>query len=338
MSNCFYKRKIKLTAVILAVLLTCILLGFFAGCLKKTNSVPQTRKAGLTVSYIDVGQGDCALIMFPDGKNMLIDCGDGSDFAVKSISSVLSRYSIKKIDYLVLTHPDLDHVGGVEKVIKSRSVGVAFLPKILDLTHFEVYANALQNLSEKFEKTQCSELGKYIKGEDYSVAFLSPKPFGQVDSSYNDFNFTDSPTSEQINDISSVVYIEYKGIRFLFTGDIGKSEEIKIIQDYNSAIIKNVFSFSGISVDLENLNFLKVSHHGAEDASGQDFLDLLGAENAIISVAGNNNYGHPSIYTQQRLLSANPNCKLLRTDYYGTISIHVSTMGVTKISTQKNSL
>lgn len=333
MSSCFYQRKRRAFAILLSILL---LFCLFSGCSKKGASFEfGTRKNGLYINFIDVGQGDCTLIMFPDGKNMLIDCGDGSDFAVKNIKNILNGFSVKKLDYLVLTHPDLDHVGGALSVLKTCSVNKAYLPKILDLTPYEEYSSVLQRLKDKNANVLTSQLGVCIKGEDYSVAFLSPKPYGQTDSSYTDFNTSNPATSEQINDISPMIYLEYNGVRFLFTGDAGVKEERKLIDDYNSSLIKNTFDFYGISVELENIDFLKVSHHGADDASSQDFLNLLTAGNAVISVGGNNIYGHPSIYTQSRLLAANQDCNLLRTDLLGTISVCVLTDGEMQIKTQK---
>ncbi len=333
MSSCFHKRKRRVFAIVLSILLLFCLI---CGCSKKRASFEfGTRNNGLYVNFIDVGQGDCTLIMFPDGKNMLIDCGDGSDFAVKNIKKILNGFSVKKLDYIVLTHPDIDHIGGTLSVLKTCSVGKAYLPEILDSTPYEVYSSALQNLKDKNANTLTSQLGEFIKGEDYSLAFLSPKPYRQADSSYTDFNTSNPPTSEQTNDISPMIYLEYKGVRFLFTGDAGVKEESKLIDDYNSSLIKNTFDFYDISVKLENIDFLKVSHHGANDASSQEFLNLLTAENAVVSVGGNNVYGHPSIYTQSRLLTANQDCNLLRTDIWGTISVFVSTDGEMKIKTQK---
>ena len=146
MSSCFYQRKRRAFAILLSILL---LFCLFSGCSKKGASFEfGTRKNNLYVNFIDVGQGDCTLIMFPDGKNMLIDCGDGSDFAVKNIKRILNGFSVKKLDYLVLTHPDLDHVGGALSVLKTCSVNKAYLPKILDLTSYEVYSSALQSLQD----------------------------------------------------------------------------------------------------------------------------------------------------------------------------------------------
>jgi len=314
-----HKRKIRIIAIFVALL--CLLCVFtFVGCDK--TSLPSL-KGGLYVTYIDVGQGDSILIRFPDGKNMLIDCGNGSDFAVKNVKKNLNRFSVNKLDYLVLTHPDTDHVGGTAQALKKAAVVKAFVPNVVRKEDYEYYEQAYNFLEDKGATFDISEQGKCFYDKDYFVGFLSPLPIGMSGSSYRDFNFSSQPTSSQINDVSPFIYLEYKGIRFLFTGDSGKTQELKLTEDYKKGVFNGYFKNANVNINLSSIDFLKVSHHGSDDGTCQEFLDLINPDNSIISVGSNNFYGHPSSSLLYRLKPENSARQIWRTDYSGTIKVHV---------------
>lgn len=280
----------------------------------------------LEVYFIDVGQGDSTLIIFPDGKNMLIDCGDGQNSANQNISKELSDKGIKEIDYLILTHPSYDHVGGVYSLLENFGVNNAYLPHILNEQLFYDYSVAVSRIREKGANIKISCLGEYITGKDYGFAFLSPTSITQSDSSYRDLNVSSTPTEEQINDVSPIMYLECRGVRFILTGDAGFSQESLVVNNYNSGVYHNLKG-AGVDVNLDNIDFLKVTHHGGDTGSGTEFLTLTKPKNAIISVGGNNNYNHPSFKVLNRILSANEDCNILRTDVLGTIKISVNLSG-----------
>ena len=165
----------------------------------------------------------------------------------------------------------------------------------------------------------------YEKGDDYQIAFLSPLDGGAIPNG--------TPTSSEINNLSSVIYLEYKSVRFLFTGDVGAEIEKEIVEEYTIGLFDVAFLEFGIKVNLENLDFLKVSHHGARDATCAEFVNLLCPKNAVISVSGDNNFGHPNTAVLARIFEANKDCMLYRTDVKGTITVHVSTNGTTSVIT-----
>lgn len=306
----------------------------FSAC-SKPNEVKQVVLTDFWVKYVDVGQGDCAIIHFPDGKTMMIDCGSLSDFSISAIQKAIDKTNLTTIDYLVLTHPDTDHVGGAKTIMQKVSVKKVFVPEVHNLSLFPVYNSAVKLIEEKSIETIVSEKFLHIIGEDYAVLFLAPSNVREADSPYVDFNFSSQPNETQTNDISPFIYVEYKGVRFLFTGDAGEKPETKLIKDYKLGVFKNAFLSYDKKVDLENINFLKVSHHGSGDSSCSEFLSVIKPLNAIISVGGDNAYGHPASATLNRLLNANEKCNILRTDVKGSITVCVSDSGQVKVLTDK---
>ncbi len=306
----------------------------------KENNVEDEKQEsvfiGMSVHYLDVGQGDCILICFPDKKSMMIDCGNGSASSVETIKHALSTKEIISLDYLVLTHPDIDHIGGVKIALKDVDVKKVYHPDVSEQkSGFENYFNALDFLKDKGAETKISLQGHCLESKDYKIAILSPKQKRQQDSSYRDFHLAEEPTESQINNLSPYIYLEYKGYRFLFTGDADKQNEDKLLNDYNSNLLKNVLSAKGVELDLGNIDFLKVSHHGSDGASTKDFLSLIKPKNAIISVGGDNVHGHPSTSVQQRLIDSNERVNILRTDVVGTVSVFINNKGVVAVKQQK---
>ncbi len=295
----------------------------------------QTTLAILSVHYLDVGQGDCILICFPDGKSMMIDCGTNLASSIDTIKTALNAKEITALNYLILTHPDYDHIGGVKDVLGDVTVEKVYHPEISEQkAGFDDYFGALQFLTDKGAQTEVSAKGECF-GEDYKVAILSQVPRKRGNGAYKDFHLALEPTESHINNLSPYVYLEYKGYRFLFTGDADKQEEASLINDYNSGLLKKTFSSKGLELKLEEIDFLKIAHHGSDDSSSQDFLNLLKPKYAVISVGGNNSHGHPATSTQYRLLGASENVEILRTDYDGSISVFINSEGKMEINTSK---
>ena len=276
---------------------------------------------GFSVHFLDVGQGDCIFIHFPDGKNMLIDCGSESEDIVNYINSCLNVYSVKDIDYLVLTHPENDHVGNAISIINEYNVKSAYITKINNLENFAFYAQIIDKLIEEQAQINYSQIFKNIINENCSIMFLSPMPLGFPNSSLSDLNQNSYPSTEQKNNVSPIMFLEYNGVKFLFTGDAGVSQEQLVLSNYKANLYKNY------SVSLEDIDFLKVAHHGSNDSCSGEFLSLIKPKNAIISVGGDNIFGHPSSEVLERLQNANKNYNLFRTDRDGSVSVFVDEMG-----------
>ena len=326
-------RKTVLT-ILLAVLF--ILVSALCGC---GDSVPSGAGVkvykGFSVHCLDVGQGDSIFIRLPDRKNMLIDCGEndvhGKNF--NTIKDHLNAYSVKTIDYFVLTHPDGDHIGNAQKVLNEFSVKQIYIPIVDDsvIINFPEYKSVLEIIESKGIKTEYSDSYKYIVGEDYGIAFLSPLPLAFEGSSYAELNAQTVVSDSAVNNLSPIIYAKISGVRFLFTGDAEKSQEDLVLSNYSVGTYQTYFSKKGIDVNLESIDFLKVSHHGANDATKQEILNVLKPKSAVISVGGNNYYGHPTSAVLLRLEEINPEYKLYRTDVHGTVSVYKNSNGQIKV-------
>lgn len=273
-----FKSHLKtITALLLSVFI-------FAAC---SNSNPTggtsnaDTKNSIKISYIDVGQGDSALIQV-NGKNLLIDAGTNE--STNKLISYLDKQNIKKLDYVVATHPHEDHIGGMDTVIKKYDIGEFYAPKKLANTKtFESMMNALKSKNLKINVAKAGvnlDLGKNVKCE-----MIAP----------NADNY------EDVNNYSAVIKITYGNSKFLFTGDAEKLSEKEILN-------KNY----DISADV-----LKVGHHGSSSSSSKPFLDKVTPKIAIISCGKNNDYGHPHRETMNELTKRK--IQVYRTDVDGTI-------------------
>lgn len=219
-------------------------------------SEPQ-RLDALTVRFVDVGQGDGSIVEFPDGRTMVIDAGrDGSSGA--EINAVLSADGRAQVDWLVATHPDADHIGGIPDVISANEVGSVWAPECNHDT--ETYTAFLQAVADKGLSIDAAYKGKTIAtGDNYSIDILWP-PEGA--------SFDDT------NDYSVVIKVTYGETSFLFTGDATVDDLMK--------------------ADCGDVDVLKVAHHGSDTGTSAALLKATTPEIAVISYGVDNSYGHPT--------------------------------------------
>jgi beta-lactamase superfamily II metal-dependent hydrolase len=253
---------------------------------KPPNTAPslnaEKANGNLKVQFLDVGQGDSILIQFPDGKNMLVDAGPPE--SEQYVVSYLEKQGIKKINYLVATHPHLDHIGGFEKVLENFDIGSIYMPKVTANT--KAFENALLSIEKKGLKIKVAKAGVSVIDQDkLQVGFVGP-----VDTGYED-----------LNNYSAVTRIQYGETAFLLTGDTGTLSENQMIA-----------SGANLKADV-----LKVGHHGSSHSSSIRFLAAVSPQYAVISVGVGNDYGHPSEKTIAKLNKAG--IKILRTDQLRTI-------------------
>ena len=325
-----YKRK-PLAILLAALLLTATLI---CGCSKpvkedKSDEQPFTPYA--SVNFIDLSFGESVFILFSDGKTMLIDCGRNQEDGDKIIEYI-EKFNATIIDYLVLTHPDGEHVGGAERVISELGVRKAFIPKISGdlLSLFPSYHAAVTALEEGEVETIKSQSCKFIKGDDYGVVFLSPVS-GDNDP-YKEFNLTDSPTQKQADNLSPIIYLYMDGVRFLFTGDALSGQEKAVLDNYECGFYKAFGENVGIEIDLFGLDFLKVSSGGSNGATTSAFAYKLRSENAVV-FCGDGRYPENGVI--HNLWSANNDYYLWRTDVYGTVSVKIDGKGLYTVITEK---
>ncbi|WP_270566109.1 ComEC/Rec2 family competence protein [Clostridium beijerinckii] len=247
---------------------------------KASNADPNK----MLVHYIDVGQGDCILVQV-NNKNLLIDSGPKSDR--RKLFNYLSGLDLNKLDYVIATHPHEDHIGNMDDIIKTYSIGTFYAPKVESTTKsFEDMVDALKDKNLKVHVLKNNSTSIDL-GENTKVNVFSPN---------KDFY-------DNLNNYSPVIKIQYGNTSFLFTGDAEKEVEKEILNNNED-----------ISADV-----LKVGHHGSSTSTSKDFLKKVNPSIAVISVGKDNIYNHPDAITT-KLLDEN-NIKTYRTDKDGTIVI-----------------
>ena len=306
-------KRLKTIALffVIAILCALCLISFWlpAETWKYCVALPKTGKSDegeMRVHFLDVGQGECSIVELPDGKVMLIDGGAGEESA-----TILMRYlnalKIDVIDYLLITHADSDHCGGLQKVVRYKQVKRAFLPFTV-ATSNQAYAEVYTEIIDKGCEWQYSarSINLSSDGENsYTLRFLYPYTLP-----------TEIATST--NESSAVVWLDYHGASVLFTGDAPRSTEEKLMRDHRLKLLHE-------SINLKDTELLKVAHHGSADATGADFLEYLGVKQAVISCGKDNIYGHPT----EQVLSAlsSQNVEVYRTDELGSLIWSVSATG-----------
>ncbi|MBC8015355.1 MAG: DNA internalization-related competence protein ComEC/Rec2 [Sporomusaceae bacterium] len=239
------------------------------------------------IHFIDVGQGDAALIVTPRGRAILVDTGgvmnSGTDFDIgdRVILPYLRHYGVLSIDYLFLTHGHQDHAGGAAAVARELPVKNSMLSR-------EAYTQAVHNLV----------------GAAHNSVFIPVYEAQQINIDgvvIKVIHAAGGLNIRQNNEVSSVVQVKYGQHSFLLTGDLEKSGEEAIL-----ASGKNVSS-----------TVLKVGHHGSKTSSTTSFLQAVAPEYAVISVGKNNRFNHPHSDVIKRLLAQKS--KIYRTDQHGAV-------------------
>ncbi len=275
-----------------------------------------TRKEGqLRMHFLDVGQGDCTIIEFPDGKTMIVDGGNGQEKTEKTVMRYINALKIKKFDYMVLTHADSDHCGTLDVVLKYVGAKTVYCPKINDYSVNPEYADFCITLEKSSATKVYTEVGLFQSFDGkfpYRFAFLSPH---RTDSPVCEYNAVNDGiyTDRDMNDTSAVLLIEYQGKRALFCGDASVDVERSLLLSDRIGVWK-----TGELTDLHlKADILKVSHHGSSDSTGSEFLSYLDVKTAIISCGKYNAYGHPHAETLERLQKAG--VEVFRTDKRGAV-------------------
>ncbi|NFO86301.1 MBL fold metallo-hydrolase [Clostridium botulinum] len=237
----------------------------------------------IIVHYIDVGQGDAALIQV-NNINMLIDSGPKE--SRNKILDYLQSLNIKKINYIVATHPHEDHIGNMAKILKTYGLYKFYAPKIENTTStFEKMIDALKDKNLKINVIK-KDTNPIDLGKNTDVTIFSP-----IKDSY-----------DNINNYSPVIKIQYGDTSFLFTGDAEKEVENEILLDSNNNIRSDV---------------IKIGHHGSSTSSSKSFIEKVNPSIAIISVGADNKFNHPNKSTIDCLTKNN--VKIYQTNKENTI-------------------
>jgi competence protein ComEC len=272
-------------------------------------------KEELTVTFIDVGQGDAILIETPQGKKILID-GSGMErreinddptvgekpdrIGRKVVLPFLRKKGINRLDLVFLTHPHEDHLGGLNEVLKAVKVN-----QVIDagsLYNSLAYQRFKELIAANKIKYAVARMGQEINfGNNLKAEILWPG----------------REQLENVNSNSIVMRLVYGEVAFLFTGDLEKEGEERLLKYYSGRLHSTV---------------LKVGHHGSLTSTGDDFLRAIGPKYAVISVGKRNRYQHPAASTIKRLIEHW--IKVFRTDLNGAITVRTDGCRLA-IATQK---
>ena len=235
------------------------------------------------VVYLSVGNGDSSLITLPYNKgNILIDTGGLYNYEIVKNKTIpyLMSLGITKVDYLITTHGDYDHMGEAINLVNNFKVEKV----IFNCGEFNELELELIKVLDK-KKIPYYSCIKELNIDDNKLYFLNNKDYGNE------------------NDNSSVIYTELNNHKFLFMGDAGVKVEEDLIKKYN----------------LQDIDVLKVGHHGSRTSSGQEFISEINPKYSIISVGKNNRYGHPN----DNILDNLSDSKIYRTDQDGSIMLKI---------------
>lgn len=238
------------------------------------------KNARMTVHFLDVGQGSAVLVE-SNGHFMLIDGGDRE--ASSKVVSYLKKQGVKKLDLVVVSHYDSDHLNGVVGALNVFKVGNVIAP---DYTaDSRVYQSFVSILKEKNLQRITPEPGEQYKIGKAKFTILAP----------NQKEYSDE------NNYSVAIRLVNGKNRFVITGDAEKESEYEMLENGQS-----------LSCDV-----YMAGHHGSANSSSQQFLQAMDPAYTVISAGEDNNYGHPSQETMARLKAAG--CKVFRTDEQGTV-------------------
>jgi len=246
------------------------------------------------VYYLDVGQGDSSLVITENKKDViLIDTGgkieyskeewqkrNSSSSTADNITTFIKSLGINKIDTLICTHGDYDHMGEATNLVNNFKVEKV----IFNCGEFNDLEQELIKVLDK-KKIPYYSCIKELNIDDNKLYFLNNKDYSNE------------------NDNSNVIYTELNNYNFLFMGDAGVEVEEDLIQNYN----------------LQNIDVLKVGHHGSKTSSSKKFIDEINPKYSIISVGKNNRYGHPNDSVLDNLVDS----KIYRTDQDGSIMFKI---------------
>lgn len=247
----------------------------------ETQEIKDGQQSGdyMEVHFIDVGQGDATLIKC-GGAAMLIDAGDDSKGTL--VQNYLQKQGVTRLDYLVLTHPDSDHIGGAPVIISKFDIDTVFMSDYEKDN--KTYRKLIQALDDKALAWSTPEVGSEWRLGEACFTILGPNGV------YSD-----------PNNASVVLLVENGRNGFLFTGDAEEKAEQDILEN-------------GLSVRAD---VYKAGHHGSRTASCEAFVEAVSPKTAVISCAEGNSYGHPHAQTLNTFRIAG--IEVYRTDEQGSM-------------------
>ena len=305
MANPVIKNKNRIWLILnicLIIILLSLSVYYFPALLQRYDL-----EKGCVVSFIDVGQGDSAVIQIKGGTNILIDGGElfypgtQKNSFKRTLKKWLKKNKVREFDLVIATHPHSDHIGGLTEILKNYPVTTVIDHGYLHESF--LYKDLLNTVKNKRIHVIKPFAGQELKiSEDAKLLFLSPAKENVFD---------------DLNENSLVTKFIYKNISFLFTADVGYDAErwmIKNLEDYLKSDV------------------LKVGHHGSSTSSSALFIKAVSPKLSVISCGRNNPHNHPEVQVLDVL--ENENTKVFRTDLHGTVTVFTDGEDVT-VKTEK---
>lgn len=238
----------------------------------------------MQVTFLDVGQGDCTIVQ-TEGHQMVIDTGNNNQGGV--VVDWLLSHGITELDYLVLTHPDADHIGGADDVLRAVAVDTVIMPDVANDT--VTYEEVAELIEEQQIPVIFPEVGAQYTLGDAGFTILCPQ---QEDISEDD-----------MNGASVGMKLVHGSNSFVLCGDAEERSEARMAETFGKSLEADV---------------LKCGHHGSSTATTDTFLKAVNPTWAVISCGADNSYGHPHQEVLEKL--AEDDVQVYRTDQLGTIT------------------
>ena len=306
------RRKIKkhtaskiIIAVVVILLIVAIALGiFYAVAPEEFNALKEklfpsepsspgtqpTLEGTLEMTVIDIGQGDCIFLQFPDGQTMIMDAGSefGSTNEYDQLTAHLTLRGIDSLDYVFITHSDYDHIRYMQDIFEDYEVKNIYMPRVAD----DMSATWTKTVAAIEEETWTNESGETVDSEIYYTVgdfVIQGEDWTMNCHSYLEDDYPsvkESSSAEVKNAVSPVCFLEYADRTIVLTGDSNERNEEYLLE-------RGVLD--------KDADVLKVGHHGSRTSSLQEFLNAVDCEYAIVSYGEDNDYGHPTPELMSRL-------------------------------------
>ena len=265
----------------------------------------------LRIYFLDVGQGDATVIVTPKHEILVVDTGGlkGYDTGARIVAPFIRSLGQSRIDYLLLSHSDYDHIGGARGLVRNIAVKNIVLPY---QSYSREEAAMVNGIIDQTAQTKVKEAKDLERIKIAGGALERLQTFDQA----------------QKGNAASTVWILVDNFsnKALFVGDLPTEGEEQLLKNYNNDLKKNSTSI------LENCDILKVGHHGSQGSSSTKFLNVVRPRLAVISCGLNNRYGHPHQETLRRLRESGS--EIVRTDKEGCVKVEFNRKGISWTGTK----
>lgn len=283
------KRLTISIALSFALLISLFFSGFLTNLLRLYPNTSFLNGTEFEIHFVDVGQGDATLIKLPDGKTMMVDFAPESSYPKlnKYLDKVFFNGIERKLDYIVLTHSDADHIGGMENILNNYAVDNVYYSLDLEDNNKSMYSKISYLENENKIVAKINTAGNEIRGENYLITWLSPN----------------RESYAETNDYSPIMLFEFNDFSFMLTGDARSEVGEKEAMNY--------------FLEDKDIDLLKLGHHGSSTSTSLRFLETFMPEIAVIS--NGTTYGHPSSESIETLATYDNLYAKNTADYFSTL-------------------